>query len=156
VEEREAGVQPLEDAVTACTLVFVRTGRMYQPLAALALLAGLHAKHFTGTCECYIRPGIRDGQYWMGVGLGFSGQPPAQSWWGSFVTLVADACADDEEVHLDRDSCLFANVGELRAAMRHAGTAGFEAGSAVWVSDPAGADPKSPFTVVCRHARDGS
>ena len=41
-------------------------------------------------------------------------------------------------------------VGELRAAMRHAGTAGFVDGLAEWVSDPAGPDPKSPFTVLCR------
>jgi hypothetical protein len=66
---------------------------------------------------------------------------------------VRDACADDEQIRLDRRGCAFATGGELRAAMAHAGTAGFEAGSAVWVSDPVGPDPDSPFTVLCRRVR---
>ena len=108
---------------------------------------------FSGTCECYIRPGVRDGDYLMGVGLGFPGEPPPNEWWGEFVETVGYACTEDEEVRLDRGRCEFATVGELRAAMRHAGTAGFEAGLAVWVSDPAGPDPDSPFTALCRSAR---
>jgi hypothetical protein len=146
-------LQPLDDDATGCTLVFVPTGRMYQPLSALAVLAALHGRGFSGVCECYIRPGVRDGEYWMGVGLGFEGQAPGDDWWGAFVSNVRDACADDEEVHLDRDSCEFASVGELRTAMLHAGTAGFEVGAAVWVSDPSGPDPDSPFTMLCRSAR---
>jgi hypothetical protein len=67
---------------------------------------------------------------------------------------VRDACADDEDIQLDRNACEFATVEELRAVMLHAGTAGFEEGSAVWVSDPAGPDPDSPFTVVCRKIHD--
>src|SRR5262249_9915912 len=140
MDEREVGVQPLADDETGCTLVFVPTGRMYQPLSALAVLAGLNGKGFTGVCECYIRPGVREGEYLMGVGLGFAGEPPPDEWWDEFVGNSEHACAEDEEVRLNRDGCEFASVGELRAGMRHAGTAGFEAGLAVWVSDPAGPD----------------
>jgi hypothetical protein len=153
VDEQERGVQPLDVAATGCTLAFVPTGRMYQPLSALAVLAGLNAKGFSGVCECYIRPGVHDGEYLMGVGLGFAGESPPDEWWGEFVGDVGYACAEDEEVRLDRGKCAFATVGELRAAMMHAGTAGFEAGLAVWVSDPAGPDPDSPFTALCRSAR---
>ena len=157
LEERERGVQPLDDAATACTLAFVAIGRMYQPMSALAVLAGLHAGGFAGVCECYIRPGVRDGEYLMGVGLGFEGDAPGDApgdaWWGSFADNLGAACSDDEDVRLDRGRCEFATVGELRAAMLHAGTAGFKAGLAVWVSDPAGPDPDSPFTALCRTAR---
>jgi hypothetical protein len=153
MDEREPGVQPLDDAATGCTLVFVPTGRSYQPMSALAILASLNARRFTGVCECYIRPGVRDGEYLMGVGLQFVGEPPPDEWWGPFVENVEYAIAEDEHVRLDRDKCEFASVGELRATTRHAGTAGFEGGVAVWVSDPAGPDPKSPFTVLCRTAR---
>lgn len=153
VDERERGLQPLDDAATGCALAFVPAGDMYQPLSALAVLAGLNAKRFTGICECYIRPGIRDGEYRMGVGLQFADEPPPDEWWGEFVGDVEYACAEDEEVRLNRDRSEFASVRELRAAMQHAGTAGFEAGWAVWVSDPAGPDPDSPFTMLCRSAR---
>jgi hypothetical protein len=153
MDEREPGVRPLDDAATGCTLVFRPTGRMYQPMAALAVLAGLNARGFSGTCECYIRPGVNNGEYLMGVGLQFAGEQPPDEWWGSFVGNVEYAVAEDEHVRLDRDQCEFASVGELRAATRHAGTAGFEGGVAVWVSDPAGPDPDSPFTVLCRTAR---
>lgn len=153
MKECERGLESLDEAATGCTLVFVPTGRMYQPLSTLAVLAGLYGRGFSGVCECYIRPGTEGGEYLMGVGLGFEGGPPDSGWWGAFVDNVRDACVDDEEVHLNRGACEFATVGELRAAMVHAGTAGFEAGSAVWVSDPAGRDPRSPFTVVCRSAR---
>jgi hypothetical protein len=146
-------LQPLDEAATGCTLMFIPAGPIYQPSAALAVLAGLYGRGFSGTCECYIRPGVTDGEYLMGVGLEFPGDPPGEGWWGAFVSNVRDACADDEDVRLDRDGCEFATVGELRAAMLHAGTAGFEAGVAVWVSDPAGPDPGSPFTVLCRRAR---
>jgi hypothetical protein len=152
MEERERGVQPLDDDATGCTLPFVPTGRMYQPLSALAVLAALNGKGFSGVCECYIQPGVRDGEYRMGVGLRFAGDPPPDEWWGDFLGNVGYACAEDEEVRLDRDGCEFASVGELRAAMLHAGTAGFEEGLAVWVSDPAGPDPDSPFTALCRSA----
>ena len=67
---------------------------------------------------------------------------------------VGDAGVDDEAIRLDRGGCRFATVGELRAKMLHAGTAGFAAGSAVWVSDPAGPDPDSPFTGLCRRIHD--
>lgn len=154
MEERERGLQPLDAAATGCTLVFVPTGRMYQPLAALAVLAGLNAQGFTGTCECYIRPEVRDGEYLMGLGLAFAGAAPDDSWWGSLADSVAAACEGDEEVQLDRGRCAFATLAELRAAMLHAGTAGFEAGSAVWVSDPTGPDPDSPFTGLCRRIHD--
>ena len=150
VEAREPGFQPLDGAATGCTLVFFVAGGMYQPLAALALLAALHAKAFDGACECYIRPGVEDGRYLMGVGLQFGDDPPPDEWWGELVDDVGDACAEEEDLRLDRDRCEFATVGQLRAGMVHAGTAGFEAGSAVWVSDPAGPDPNSPFTVPCR------
>jgi hypothetical protein len=153
MDDRERGLQPLEDAATGCTLVFVPAGRMYQPLSALAVLAGLYGRRFSGVCECYIRPRIRDGEYLMGVGLEFEGNAPDSDWWGAFVDNVRDSCAEDEEVRLDRGRCEFATVGELRAAMWHAGTAEFEAGSAVWVSDPDGPDPNSPFTVLCRGIR---
>src|SRR5262249_28875700 len=101
----------------------------------------------------YIRPGVRGGEYLMGVGLGFPGDPPGEDWWGAFVSNVRAACADDEDVRLDRDGCAFATVGELRAAMLHAGTAGVEGGPAVWVSDRAGPDPDSPFTGLCRRVQ---
>jgi hypothetical protein len=153
MEERERGLQPLADDATGCTLGFAPIGRVYQPTAALAVLAGLHAKQFTGVCECYIRPGVRAGQYLMGVGLQFAGEQPDDEWWGEFVGDVEYAIAEDEDARLDRDGCEFATVGELRAAMLHAGTAGFEGGTAVWVSDPGGPDPDSPFTYLCRHAR---
>jgi hypothetical protein len=156
VDEREVGLQPLDDAATGCTLVFVPAdpaSTIHQPMSALAVLAGLHARGFSGVCECYIRPDVRDGEYLMGVGLGFPGEPPGDGWWGAFVSNVRDACADDEDIRLDRDGCEFASVGELRAAMLHAGTAGFEGGAAVWVSDPAGPDPNSPFTMLCRRVR---
>ncbi len=150
MQERQRGLRPLDDAAAGCTLVFVPSGRMYQPLAALAVLAGLNAKQFTGTCECYIRPDVEDGEYLMGVGLDFAGAEPDDDWWGEFVSCVEAACEEDEEVRLDRDGCAFADAAELRAAMLHAGTAGFESGSAVWVSDPDGPDPDSPFTGLCR------
>ena len=153
MEERERGLRPLDDTATGCTLVFVPTGRMYQPLSALAVLAGLNGRSFSGVCECYIRPGVRDGEYLMGVGLGFEGPVPDDSWWGAFMSNVRDACADDEDIRLDRNGCEFATVGELRTTMRHAGSAGFELGAAVWVSDPGGPDPNSPFTMLCRSAR---
>jgi hypothetical protein len=153
VDEREVGLQPLDDAATGCTLAFAATGRMYQPMSALAVLAGLNGKGFTGVCECYLRPDVRDGEYLMGVGLAFAGEPPPHEGWGEFVGNVGHACADDEDVRLDRGGCEFATVGELRAALLHAGTAGFEDGLAVWVSDPAGPDPDSPFTALCRSAR---
>src|SRR5262249_48055830 len=105
---------------------------------------------FSGVCECYLHPEVRDGEYLMGVGLGFPGKAPGDDWWGAFVSNVQDACADDEDIRLDRSRCEFATVGELRAAMLHAGTAGFDGGAAVWVSDPAGPDPDSPFTMLCR------
>ena len=73
MEERKRRLQTLDDAATGCTLAFIPTGRMYQPLSALAILAGLNAKQFTGTCECYIRPGVRGGEYLMGIGLEFAG-----------------------------------------------------------------------------------
>ena len=63
------------------------------------------------------------------------------------------ACDGDEDIRLDRDGCQLVTVGVLRESMIHAGTAGFEGGVAVWVSDPSGPDPKSPFTVMCRNAR---
>jgi hypothetical protein len=150
MDERERGLQPLDDDATGCTLVFLSASRMYQHPSALAVLAGLYPRKFSGVCECYIRPDVRGGKYLMGVGLGFDGGTPDGPWWGAFVDNVRDACADDEDIRLDRDACEFATVGELRAAMLHAGTAGFEEGVAVWVSDPAGPDPDSPFTVLCR------
>jgi hypothetical protein len=153
MEERERGIQPLDKTATGCTLVFVPTGPGYQPLAALAVLAALHGKGFTGICESYILPDIREGEYLMGVGLDFLGNPPEDAWWASFVDCVQLACKDDEEVGLHGDVCEFATVGELRATMRHAGTAGFQAGSAVWVSDPAGPDPDSPFTALARRCQ---
>jgi hypothetical protein len=79
MDKRERGLQPLDENVTGCTLVFVPTGRMYQPLSALAVLAGLNAKGFSGVCECYIRPDVRDAEYLMGVGLEFAADPPADS-----------------------------------------------------------------------------
>ena len=153
MDEHERGLQPLDDDATGCTLVFVPSSRMYQGPSALAVLAGLYPRKFSSVCECYIRPGVRDGKYLMGVGLGFAAGAPDDAWWGAFVDNVRYACADDEDIRLDRDACELATVGELRAAMVHAGTAGFESGLAVWVSDPVGPDPKSPFTVVCRCAR---
>jgi hypothetical protein len=84
----------------------------------------------------------------MGVGLGFDGDTPDDSWWGAFADHVYHACEDDDEIRLDRGRCEFATVGELRAAMLYAGTAGFEAGAAIWVSDPD--CPDSPFTALCR------
>ena len=157
MDEREPGLQPLDDNATGCTLVFVPSSPPYQYFSALAVLARLYPRKFSGLCECYIQPGVRDGKYLMGVGLDFDGAAPGDDWWGVFVDNVRDACADDEDIRLDRDACEFATVGELRAAMLHAGTARFEAGQPVWVSDPAGPDPDSPFTVNCRRIRyDGS
>lgn len=60
--------------------------------------------------------------------MGVDGDAPDDGWWGAFVSDVLDACADDEEIRFDRDGCEFASVGALRAAMRHAGTAGFGGG----------------------------
>jgi hypothetical protein len=153
MDERERGVQPLDTGAAGCTLTFIPTGRLYQPLSALAVLAALHAKGFTGVCECYIRPGVPDAEYRMGVGLQFAGDPPGDEWWGEFVGDVGYACEDDGEVQLNRHGCQFATVGELRATMLHAGTAGFEGGAVVWVSDPSGPDPDSPFTGLCRDAQ---
>jgi hypothetical protein len=150
MDERELGLQPLDDVATGSTLVFVPSSPAYQYMSALAMLAGLFARKFSGVCECYIQPDVHDGKYLMGVGLDFDGGTPSDGWWGAFVDNVRDACADDEDIRLDRDACEFAEVGELRAAMLHAGTAGFESGAPVWVSDPAGPDPDSPFTVLCR------
>jgi hypothetical protein len=150
MDERERGFQPLDDATTGCTLVFAPTGPMFQPMSALAILAGLHARRFSGVCECYLLPDIQDGLYLMGVGLEFESEAPDEDWWGDFASDVSDACADDGETRLDSDRCSFTTIRDLRAAMVHAGTAGFEAGSAVWISDPAGPDPDSPFTGLCR------
>jgi hypothetical protein len=123
---------------------------MYQPTSALAVLAALSARAFSGLCECYIQPDVHDGRYLMGVGLGFNGDAPGDAWWCAFADDVRDACADDDEIRLDRDACQSVNVGGLRAAMLHAGTAEFDSGVAVWVSDPEGPDPDSPFTGLCR------
>jgi hypothetical protein len=153
MDVREVGFQPLDDSTTGCTLVFVPVGRMYQPFSALAVLAGLYAKKFTGICECYLQPEFQNGNYLMGVGLEFETDPPDDSWWGSFVDCIEAACESDEEIELSRDECAFANVGELRSMMLHAGTSGFESGSAIWVSDPDGPDPDSPFTALCRSTR---
>jgi hypothetical protein len=150
----EHELQPLAESVTGCTLTFVPTGDAYQPLAALAVLAALNAKGFTGTCECYIRPGTRSGKYLMGIALEFESGPPGEAWWRSFVGVVAAASEDDEEVHLNRHGSDFTTVGELRKTMRHAGTAGYEAGAARWVLDPEGSDPDSPFSSLCRRIRD--
>lgn len=150
---REPGLMPLPDDGEGCTLAFTVLGKSYQPLSALAILAGLHARGFSGVCECYIRPGVTDDRYLMGVGLGFDGDPPEDEWWGQFVKNVEYAVAEDEHVRLNRDGCEFALVDELRAEMTHAGTAGFEVGAAVWVSDPDNPNPNSPFTVICRSAR---
>src|SRR5262249_40224414 len=95
MDEREVGLQPLHDAATGRTLVFAAIGRMYQPMSALAILAALNGKGFTGVCECYLRPDVRDGEYLMGVGLEFVGEPPPDEWWGEFVGNVRHACADD-------------------------------------------------------------
>ena len=49
--EREVGLQVLDADATACTLVFVPADPgdgMYQPLSALAVLAGLNGCGFTG------------------------------------------------------------------------------------------------------------
>jgi hypothetical protein len=88
MDDRESGLQPLDDAATGCTLAFVPTGRMYQPLSALAVLAGLNSNGFAGVCECYIQPDIRDGRYLMGVALQFAGAAPPDVWWGDFVGNV--------------------------------------------------------------------
>lgn len=152
MEEREPGVQPLDDDAAGCTLVFTPIGLIYQPMAALGVLAGLNAKEFNGLCECYIRPGVTDGEYLMGVGLLFADDPPPD-WWEEYASTVGYAVADDEHVRLAEGGWEPATVGELRAAMWHAGTAGFVDGVAVWVSDPAGPDPDSPFTFLCRNAR---
>jgi hypothetical protein len=153
MDERALGFQPLEDVATGCTLVFVPSSPAYQYMSALALLAGLYARKFSGVCECYLQPDVRDGRYRMGVGLDFEADTPGDGWWGAFVDNVRDACADDEDIRLDRGACQFAAVEELRATMLHAGTAGFESGAPVWVSDPAGPDPDSPFTGLCRRIR---
>jgi hypothetical protein len=153
MDERERGLQVLAEDATGCILVFVPTSRMFQPLAALAVLAGLFARKFSGVCEYYLHRGLVDGAHVIGVGLAFPGDDPDESWWSVFVGNVRVACEGDEDIHLDRDRCEFATVGELRATMLHAGTAGFADGLPVWVSDPAGPDPKSPFTVVCRNVR---
>src|SRR5262249_7862756 len=78
------------------------------------------------------------------------------SWWGAFADDVEDACAEDPDVRLNRGGCEFAPVGELRATMVHAGTAGVEVGSAGWGSDPAGPGPYSPFPLGCRRARSSA
>ena len=62
MDEREVGLQPLDDAVTGCALVFVPAdpaSTIHQPMSALAVLAGLHARGFSGICECYY-PGTKD------------------------------------------------------------------------------------------------
>jgi hypothetical protein len=93
---------------------------------------------------------LQEGEYLVGVGLSFDGGDPPDSWWGAFVDNVRDACSDDEDIRLNREASEFATVGELRTTMIHAGTSGFEVGKPVWVSDPTGPDPDSPFTVLCR------
>ncbi len=154
MEERERGLRLLDDDVTGCMLVFVPSSRSFQPLSALAVLAALYGRKFSGVCEYYLDPGVQgDGKHLVGVGLGFEGETPDDDWWSGLVGNVQAACEDDEDIRLDRDGCIFASVGELRAAMLHAGTAGFDAGIAVWVSDPAGPDPNSPFSVMCRRVR---
>ncbi len=153
MNEREVGLQALDDGATGCTLVFIPSSPEYQYLSALAMLAGLYARKFTGECECYIQRDFEDGKYLMGIGLDFDGGTPEDAWWGAFVADVRDACGDDEDLQLDRTACRFAAVEELRTAMLHAGTARFETGTPVWVSDPAGPDPDSPFTGLCRRIR---
>src|SRR5436190_1464789 len=121
MNERERGLQPLDGSATGCTLVFIPAGRLYQPMSALAVLAGLHAQDFSGVCECYLRPDVRDGEYLMGVGLALEGKAPDGSWWGAFADAVGEACVGDEDIRLDRGGCQFATVAELRAKMVHAG-----------------------------------
>lgn len=156
MDEREPGYQPLDGDADGHTLMFLPTGRMYQPLSALAILAALHARRFTGVCECYIRTEGPDDEYMMGVGLAPAGEPLDEGWWRSFLGNVDAACEGDEDVQFDWGACGFCPVGEMREGMRHAGTVGFDGGSAVWVSDPAGPDPDSPFTVIARTARGES
>jgi hypothetical protein len=153
MERREPGLQPLDDQTTGCTLVFLPLTRMYQHPAALAVIAGLYPRKLSGVCECYIQPDFRDGKYLMGVGLEFDDGPVDDDWWGAFVHNIDYACGDDEDIRLERSECEFATVEELRATMLHAGTARFEDGVAVWVSDPDGPAPDSPFSVLCRKAR---
>jgi hypothetical protein len=150
---REPGLQPLAHGADGVTLAFTVVGKMYQPMAALGILAGLHGREFTGVCECYLRPGVDGDQYMMGGGVELADGPPDDDWWAAFVTNVEYAIAEDEHARLNRDGCEFASLGELRAGMVHAGTAGFDGGAAVWVSDPDHPDPDSPFTVLCRSAR---
>ena len=85
--ERDA--ESIDEDEVGCTLVFVPISPMYQPMAALAVLAGLNGKRFSGTCECYIRPEVRDGEYLMAVALdnGSEGNGLSESWWSSFVAL---------------------------------------------------------------------
>ena len=44
MDERERGLRPLDDAASGCTLAFEPRGTVYQPIAALMVLAGLHAR----------------------------------------------------------------------------------------------------------------
>ncbi len=161
--EREPGIQPIESSTCGCTLAFKRTGRKYQPAAALAVIDGLKVQSFTGVCEYYhayaAEPG---GVYRVGVGL-FSEEEslPSELWaeflqkppggfWKRFVEDVALSSSGGEEVRLDQLSCGSASTGELRAMMSHLGTAGFSAGLAVWISVPVLQSTGSPFTVACR------
>lgn len=138
------------------SLYFAITGDLYQPLTALAVLAGLFARQFTGYCECYIHTEIKDGQYMMGVGLRAEGDRAGidDDWWLQFVCDVAAACAEDPEIQLQLESCQPLTVAELREQCLAAGAAEFQLGLPLLIFEPADQEPSTPFTGLCRKIRD--
>ncbi|MBY0231629.1 MAG: hypothetical protein K2W96_20280 [Gemmataceae bacterium] len=141
-----------DPATRGVVFVFDATlSEIHQPMAALALLAGLNGKGFTGTAECLIRPGDEGGECRMAL---FVDTEPDDEWWASLADLVGHSCAGDGDVRLKREECEYAEVGELEGGFLYAGSAGFKDGNAVWESDPPGPDPDSPFTGLCRRIRE--
>jgi hypothetical protein len=154
--QRECDLFPIEESVIGYVLSFEPVGPMYQPMAALAVIAGLNGKQFSGACECYIRPGTPDGEYVMALALdpGAESVQPDAEWWTSFIGAMAAACEDDPEVCLLAERCRPMAVGEMRAAFLHAGTAEFVEGLPHLIADPDCSDPNSPFSGLCKKIRD--
>lgn len=158
--EREQDLRPIAPEAAGCELPFTRNGRGYQRAACSGVVAALGQLGFTGVCECYLRFGYKAGLFYLGVAAWPTGDQgtkwwgealgkPPKGWWGDFVDAIALFCDKDADAVLKRGWCGSISAFGLRASMQHVGTAGFEAGMAVWGSAPSGKGG-SPFIVACR------
>ena len=158
--ECEHDRRPLDAVTAGCELPFTQNGQEAQRAACLGVVATLGELGFTGVCECYLKVGYKPGLFNLGVAAGPTDDPgsewwgeamgrPPKGWWADFVDLIASFCGEEAEAKLNRGWCGSCSAAGLRAGMRHVGTAGFEAGLAVWGSAPSGSGG-SIFLAACR------